>query len=154
MNEMKPPKRQRKQSAKSQMTQGSGPKRQKTSDSRDKKQIATTCLQWYYVATPALLPTYKHTMMVTIVGMTRAWTHRHRLHQDGPEETLHTLRQCMMHGRMTTPVRKVQAKPSSGPSTKYRSWIDLPKGSRFTTEHAKWCLHGAYQYQSTVYTFH
>ena len=29
INEMKPPKRQRKQSAKSQMTQGSGPKRQK-----------------------------------------------------------------------------------------------------------------------------
>jgi hypothetical protein len=32
INEMKPPKRQRKQSAKSQMTQGSGPKRQKTSN--------------------------------------------------------------------------------------------------------------------------
>jgi hypothetical protein len=51
-------------------------------DSRDKKQIATTCLQWYHVVTPELLPTYKHTMMVTIVRMTRAWTHRHRLHQD------------------------------------------------------------------------
>jgi hypothetical protein len=43
-------------------------------------------------------------MMVTIVRMTRAWTHRHRLHQDGPEETLHTLGPCMMHGHMATSV--------------------------------------------------
>jgi hypothetical protein len=38
INEMKPPKRQRKQSAKSQMTQGSGPKRQKTSNRQQKQE--------------------------------------------------------------------------------------------------------------------
>jgi hypothetical protein len=38
INEMKPPKRQRKQSAKSQMTQGSGPKRQKTSNRQQRKE--------------------------------------------------------------------------------------------------------------------
>ena len=39
INEMKPPKRQRKQSAKSQMTQGSGPKRQKTSNRHQRQEI-------------------------------------------------------------------------------------------------------------------
>jgi hypothetical protein len=38
INEMKPPKRQRKQSAKSQMTQGSGPKRQKTSNRQQRQE--------------------------------------------------------------------------------------------------------------------
>jgi hypothetical protein len=38
MNERKPPKRQRKQSAKSQMTQGSGPKRQKTSNRQQRQE--------------------------------------------------------------------------------------------------------------------
>jgi hypothetical protein len=37
-NEMKPPKRQRKQSAKSQMTQGSGPKRQNTSNRQQRQE--------------------------------------------------------------------------------------------------------------------
>jgi hypothetical protein len=43
------------------MTQGSGPKRQKTlTDSREKKQMATTCFQWYHVVTPELLLTQAH----------------------------------------------------------------------------------------------
>ena len=66
INEMKPPKRQRKQSAKSQMTQGTGPKRQKTSNRQQRQETDS------YNVPPELLPTYKHTMMVTIVRMTRA----------------------------------------------------------------------------------
>jgi hypothetical protein len=41
INEMKPPKRQRNQSAKSQMTQESGPKRQKTSNRHQRKETGS-----------------------------------------------------------------------------------------------------------------
>ena len=65
--------------------------------------MATTCFQWYHVVTPELLLTQAHND-----GNNRQ--NDTSLYQDGPEETLYTLGQCMMHGHMATPVRKVQAK--------------------------------------------
>ena len=106
INEMKPPKRQRKQSAKSQMTQGSGPKRQKTSNRQQRKETDG------YNVLPVV--SRSNTRTFTDIQAHNDGNNRQNdtsLRQDGPEETLHTLGPCMMHGHMATPVRKAQANP-------------------------------------------
>ena len=81
--------------------------------------------------------------MVTIVRMTRAYIRMARkkpfTHSDHAWCTDTWPHQCGKFKRNPSPhTSQWHRDSSSGPSTKYRPWIDLPKGSRFTTEHAKW----------------